>query len=145
MGVARDLVGQPGDECAPPKPAAKPAAKPAPSTTVTPPTAARPRTRKPKSIITLLTMVIDLLDQAIQTKQQDLHAEGKLAWAENHLKLGLLKAADSLVRRARALLQDYGTDLDLALNPTTDPQAATGTEIEGEDDLGLFEPGDEDN
>ena len=130
MGVARDLVGQPGDECAPPQPAA-PSAKPQRSTITA------------GSIIARATALIDDLDRCIQVKQKDLEAEGRPLAAENHYKLGILKGADSLLRRARAMLQDYGTDLDLALNPTTDAAAAGGSEIEGEDDLAHFgEPKD---
>jgi hypothetical protein len=55
---------------------------------------------------------MDRIDRAKEVKQDDLDAEGRSALAENHAKLGLLQAAGALVRRARALLEDYGKDLD---------------------------------
>lgn len=56
-----------------------------------------------------LTEVIELLDEAIEIKQQDLAAEGSAALAENHFKLGLLQGSMSLLRRSRAMLEDYGS------------------------------------
>ena len=125
MGEARDIVGQPGDEVSKPR---------------------KPRSRKTKeqdviakaSVIEHLTEVIDDLDRAIQVKQDDVHTEGKALAPENHYKLGILKGADSLIRRARAMLQDYGVDLDLALNPTLDTEAANGEEIEAHGDMAHF-------
>lgn len=64
------------------------------------------------SVVADLTNIVDRIDRAKEVKQSDLDAEGRSALAENHAKLGLLQAAGALVRRARALLEDYGGDLD---------------------------------
>ena len=125
MGEARDIVGQPGDEVSKPR---------------------KPRSRKTKaqdviakaSVIEHLTEVIDDLDRAIQVKQKDLTSEGHGMVPENHYKLGILKVADSHIRRARAALQDYGVDLELALNPTLDTEAVNGEEIEAHSDMAHF-------
>lgn len=63
------------------------------------------------SILARLTGVLDDLDKAIQVKEKDLNQE-KGKEAENGLKLGKLKAADTLMRQARAMLEDYGVTLD---------------------------------
>lgn len=91
------------------------------------------------AVIPRLTGIIDDLDLAITVKQNDLAAEGHSAVPENHYKLGILKGADSLVRRARAMLEDYGIDLDQAINPTEDDKAAKGEEIEAHGDMAHFE------
>lgn len=64
------------------------------------------------SVIHDLTNIVDRIDRAKEAKQSDLDNEGRSALAENHAKLGLLQAAGALVRRARALLEDYGKDID---------------------------------
>jgi hypothetical protein len=64
------------------------------------------------SVLSDLSNVVDRIDRAKEVKQTDLDAEGRAALAENHAKLGLLQAAGALVRRAKALLEDYGEDLD---------------------------------
>lgn len=58
-----------------------------------------------------MTWILDDLDTAIQVKEKDLNKE-KGQEAENALKLGKLKAAESMMRQARALLEDYGSALD---------------------------------
>lgn len=72
----------------------------------------RSKTFAQGSILSDLTNLMDRIDRAKEVKQSDLDAEGRAAMAENHAKLGLLQAAGALVRRARALLEDYGKDLD---------------------------------
>jgi hypothetical protein len=64
------------------------------------------------TLLSLLTKATDGLDRAIQAKEKDLNLEGAAMLAENNLKLGRLKAADALIRQARAILQDYGAGLD---------------------------------
>jgi hypothetical protein len=115
MGEAREIVGTPKDEY--PQPARKDGVT---SVRVT--------------VLSQLTETIDDLDRAIRVKQKDLTSEGHSAVPENHYKLGILKGADSLVRRARAMLQDYGLDLD-EIGIKEDPQAAKGEEIEAHADL----------
>jgi hypothetical protein len=78
--------------------------------------------------------MIDDLDRAIEIKQHDLGVEGPSMAPENHFKLGVLKAADSLLRRARAILEDYGTDLANDIDPTEDEKAAGGDDFEKEDE-----------
>jgi hypothetical protein len=129
MGVAKDLVGKPGDEIPPPK-ATKPHQ-----------TLDDVRTGKakdPTSVITDLSVTIDKLDRALQVKQQDIHSEGRAMVAENHYKLGILQGSISLLRRARAMLQDYGTDLELSLHPDEDEDAADGERLEEESDNQRF-------
>lgn len=62
----------------------------------------------PDSIIGKLEEVLDDIDSALQIKEQDLFGEPG-AEPQNHYKLGLLKGADSLIRRAQAMLEDYDT------------------------------------
>lgn len=83
------------------------------------------------STIDKLSEVIDDLDQATGVKLEDLENEGPERKAENHFKLGILRASESLVRRAKALLEDYGTDLDYDTDPTCDKNAAGGVDFEG--------------
>lgn len=64
------------------------------------------------SVLADLTNIMDRIDRAKEVKQDDLDQEGRSAQAENHAKLGLLQAAGAMVRRARAILEDYGGDLD---------------------------------
>lgn len=73
------------------------------------------------AVIPKLESVIDNLDKAISIKQEDLLGEGDALKAENHYKLGILKAADSLIRRAKELLCAYGADLrsDIEIGTTT--------------------------
>ena len=85
------------------------------------------------SVIERCSGMIDDLDRAIEIKQHDLDVEGTSMAPENHFKLGVLKAADSLLRRARAILEDYGTDLANDIDPTEDEEAAGGDEFEKED------------
>ena len=85
------------------------------------------------SIIERLEQSIEDLDKAITVKQADLLSEGKGSRAENHYKLGILRATDSLLRRAAVALKDYGTDLQYDLDPTLDAAAALGNEFEGGD------------
>lgn len=118
MGEAKDIVGTPKDEYK----------RPIPATDVA---GIKP---KPGSVISTLTVVIDDLDRAIQVKQGDLTSEGHSMVPENHYKLGILKGADSLIRRARAMLQDYGLDLD-ETTMCDDPEAVKGEEIEAHADL----------
>lgn len=82
------------------------------------------------SIMDLLGDAIDKLDDAVGVKQKDLTTEGDALAAENHFKLGMLKGADSLIRRARAMLEDYGSDLDADLDPTFDDDACNGSDLE---------------
>lgn len=83
------------------------------------------------SVIARLGGMIEDLDRAMQVKEHDLSVEGDALRAENHYKLGILKGADSLLRRARAMLQDYGSDLEQDFDPTEDEEAAAGDELEG--------------
>lgn len=85
------------------------------------------------SVIERLSGMIDDLDRAIEIKQHDLDVEGPSMAPENHYKLGVLRAADSMIRRARALLEDYGTDLSNDVDPTEDNEAAGGDEFEADD------------
>lgn len=129
MGTAKDLVGKPGDEIPPPK------------TTKPRKTLDDVRTgrdKAPTSVITDLSLTIDKLDRALEVKQQDIHTEGRSQVAENHYKLGILQGSISLLRRARAMLQDYGTDLELSLNPNEDEDAVDGERMEEESDNSRF-------
>jgi|MudIll2142460700_1097286.scaffolds.fasta_scaffold00224_8 hypothetical protein len=132
MGTAKDLVGKPGDEIPPPK-HAKPPTKPTLDDVRTGKAA-----KEPTSVITDLSLTIDKLDRALQVKQQDIHTEGRAMVAENHYKLGILQGALSLLRRARAMLQDYGTDLELTIHPDADEDAVDGERLEEESDNQLF-------
>jgi hypothetical protein len=87
-------------------------------------------------VIKQLEEIIDDIGDAIDVKLNDLDVEGHAQMAENHFKLGILRAADSLIRRAKALLEDYGTDLEFDTDPTVDQEAASGDEFEtdGKDD-----------
>lgn len=76
------------------------------------------RPRSTKGLVGRVNGMIDDLDRAIEVKQNDLDAEGRSALPENHTKLGLLMASMALLRRTRALLEDYGKDLDDELDPT---------------------------
>ncbi len=107
MGEAKDIVGKPSDDHFPP-----------PAGPVT------------GSVIQRLTSMIDDVDRAIQVKEHDLTVEGPNHYAENHYKLGILKASDSMLRRVRAMLQDYGTDLKQDFDPTEDIEAASGEDLE---------------
>ncbi len=107
MGEAKEIVGKPYDDHFP-----------APMGVAT------------GSVIQRTTLMIDDIDRALQVKEHDLSVEGTSHYAENHYKLGILKAVDSLFRRARAMLQDYGTDLDQDFDPTEDIEAASGEELE---------------
>jgi len=60
-----------------------------------------------------LEAVLDDLDRAIEAKQQDVALEGMAKLAENHYKLGLLMASAHLIRRAYALMEDYGAPLEV--------------------------------
>ena len=80
-----------------------------------------------------LCEIIDDLDRAIDIKLQDLDGEGTAQKAENHFKLGILRASESLVRRAKALLEDYGTDLEYDTDPSYDEAAVSGDEFETDD------------
>lgn len=124
MGEAKDIVGTPKEEYKAPRKSKKNLDD-----------VHIPGTRAAKAgVIAVLTDVIDDLDRAIQVKQQDLSMEGHGMVPENHYKLGILKGADSLVRRARAMLQDYGLDLD-EIGIKEDPQAVRGEEIEAHSDM----------
>jgi len=124
MGEASDIVGKPKDEHKAPRKTKKALSD-----------VHVPGTRAAKAgVVAVLTDVIDDLDRAIQVKQNDLSVEGHGMVPENHYKLGILKGADSLMRRARAMLQDYGLDLD-EIGHTEDPQAAKGEEIEAHSDM----------
>jgi hypothetical protein len=125
MGTAKDLVGKPGDEIPPPKP-------PKPRRTLD--DVRTGKVKDPTSVITDLSLTIDKLDRALEVKQQDIHSEGRAMVAENHYKLGILQGSISLLRRARAMLQDYGTDLELTVNPNEDDDAADGERLEEESD-----------
>lgn len=107
MGEAKDIVGKPHDDHFP-----------------------MPAGSAPGSVIQRMGAMIDDTDRAIQVKEHDLIVEGPKHYAENHYKLGILKAADSLMRRARALLQDYGTDIEQDFDPTEDIKAASGEDLE---------------
>ncbi len=72
----------------------------------------RSKTFAKGSVLADLTNIMDRIDRAKEVKQDDLDQEGRSAQAENHAKLGLLQAAGAMVRRARAILEDYGGDLD---------------------------------
>lgn len=129
MGEAKEMVGSPV-----PKPAM-------------PSIGCKSRTSQ-SSIIDRLDEIQDDLDKAIEIKQHDLLTEGKGSRAENHFKLGILKAADSMVRRAKAALEDYGSDLQYDIDPTLDEKAASGEDLEEddpEDEDEDFEDEDEEN
>lgn len=89
-----------------------------------------------KSVVTDCTLlekideIIDDVDHALTVKQSDLEGEGKDKQPENHFKLGMLRAVDSLFRRGRAMLEDYGSDLDLDVSITVDEKAAGGEDLE---------------
>lgn len=68
-------------------------------------------TADPDSVIGKLEEVLDDIDTAIQIKQHDCFSEGPEMKAENHFKIGLLRGADGLMRRAQAMLEDYGEGL----------------------------------
>jgi hypothetical protein len=72
----------------------------------------RSKTFAKGSVLSDLTNIMDRLDRAKEVKQDDLDQEGRSSQPENHAKLGLLQAAGAMVRRARAILEDYGGDLD---------------------------------
>jgi len=72
----------------------------------------RSKTFSEGSILADLTNILDRIDRAKEVKQGDLDEEGRGAMAENHTKLGLLTGAGALVLRARAMLEDYGRDVD---------------------------------
>jgi hypothetical protein len=76
------------------------------------------RPRSYHGLVGRVTGMIDDLDRAIEVKQRDLDAEGRSALPENHTKLGLLMASMALLRRTRAMLEDYGKDLDDEFDPT---------------------------
>jgi hypothetical protein len=78
--------------------------------------------RSPHGLIGRVTCMIDDLDRAIEVKQGDLDAEGFNSLPENHTKLGLLMASMALLRRTKAMLEDYGKDLDDELDPTLYPK-----------------------
>lgn len=67
-------------------------------------------------VIRQLTHITDDLDLAISTKEHDLQHEGNSLAAENHYKLGILRGATALIRRAKAILEDYNR----VLNPDGD-------------------------
>jgi hypothetical protein len=85
------------------------------------------------TVLDRITSMIEDLDRAIEVKQHDLDVEGTAQAPENHFKLGILRASDSLLRRARAMLEDYGSDLVNDLDPTEDIEAAGGEEFETND------------
>lgn len=99
------------------------------------------------SVIARIGGMIEDLDRAMQVKEHDLAVEGDALRAENHYKLGILKGADSLLRRARAMLQDYGSDLEQDFDPTEDEEAAAGDELEqpGADVIPLNGDADDDD
>jgi hypothetical protein len=66
-----------------------------------------------------LSTMVDRLDRAIEVKLQDLDNE-PTAIAENHVKLGLLRGSSALIRRAKAMLEDYGRDLADDMDPAVD-------------------------
>lgn len=68
-----------------------------------------------------LVGITDRLDRAIEVKTVDLDNEPTQI-AENHVKLGLLRGASSLVRRAKAMLEDYGKDLSDDMDPDFDAE-----------------------
>jgi hypothetical protein len=86
-----------------------------------------------RTVIERLSKMIEDLDRAIEAKQHDLDVEGTAQAPENHFKLGVLRASDSLIRRAKALLEDYGSDLVNDLDPTEDIKAAGGKDLETRD------------
>lgn len=86
--------------------------------------------KSPLGVIERLAGMIEDLDRAIEVKQHDLEVEGTSQAPENHFKLGILRAADSLLRRAQAALEDYGSDLSQDLDPTEDEDAASGDDFE---------------
>ncbi len=66
-----------------------------------------------------LAGMTDRLDRAIEVKLVDLDNEPTQI-AENHVKLGLLRGATALIRRAKAMLEDYGKDLHEDMDPEFD-------------------------
>lgn len=64
------------------------------------------------SVLGLLDDVLDDIDSALQVKLNDLFSEGKEKSAENHYKIGLMRGADALIRRAVAMLEDCYAPLD---------------------------------
>ena len=94
------------------------------------------RPRSYHGLVGRVTSMIDDLDRAIEVKQKDLDAEGFNSLPENHTKLGLLMASMALLRRTRAMLEDYGSDLDDEFDPTIYPKSdnALGDALKAPDD-----------
>ena len=84
------------------------------------------------TVIADLGNIIDRIDKAIEIKQQDL-ADEEGEECVNHFKLGILKAADALVRRAKAALEDYGYAFELDW-PESESESGDDDEDETLDD-----------
>jgi hypothetical protein len=80
---------------------------------------ALPEKAKGSGVLKELSSVTDRLDRAIEVKLVDLDNEPTQI-AENHLKLGLLRGATALIRRAKAMLEDYGKDIHEDMDPAFD-------------------------
>ena len=65
----------------------------------------------PDSALGMLEALMDDLDRALEIKQHDFFAEGQSMKPENGFKCGVLQASLSLLRRAKALLEDYAEPL----------------------------------
>jgi len=115
MGEAKDIVG-----AAPADRSQSPDRKESPDT----PFRARRRIRPTGTgtgVLGDLVQTVDQLDRAIEVKLVDLDNEPTQI-AENHVKLGLLRGACALIRRAKAMLEDYGKDLNEDMDPATDAE-----------------------
>jgi hypothetical protein len=88
MGLAKEIVSE---------------AKPKLATAL----ATRRSARAAGGLVADLETILDALDDAIDAKQRDAATEGISKLAENHYRLGILCSAGQLIRRARALLEDY--------------------------------------
>jgi hypothetical protein len=121
MGEAKDIVG------AAPAPADRsqsPDRKDSPDTPFKVRRRLRPAgtgTGTGTGVLGELSQTVDQLDRAIEVKLIDLDNE-PTSIAENHVKLGLLRGASALIRRAKAMLEDYGKDLKEDLDPATDAE-----------------------
>jgi hypothetical protein len=80
-----------------------------------------------------LAKIVDRIDRAIELKQDDLGNEPSNV-AENHHKLGLLKASNDLIRRAKAMLEDYGKDIEEDTDPIYDEEEEDRDEDEEDED-----------
>ncbi len=59
------------------------------------------------NLVERFTALIDEVSELVAKKDEDALSEGKSAKAENVRKAGLLRAASSLLRASKTLLEDY--------------------------------------